>query len=231
MIAPGPRLAGIDPRLYLVTDTAQCHLAGRTVAETVEAAVAGGVGVVQVRDKDLGDTGFRALAHEVISAVDRAVAGTGRRVPVVINDRLDVARQLRAEGAPAHIHIGQSDASVTRVRELLGEEPLIGLSVANSAQCAAARESGVVDLVGIGPVYDTSTKTDSPAGIGPERLGELAFESGLPAVAIGGITAARAGELKGRGLLGICVVSAICSAEDPGAAAAELLTGFDPDGT
>ncbi len=231
MIASGERLAGIDPRLYLVTDTAQCHAAGRTVAETVQGAVAGGVGIVQVRDKDLDDTGVHALAHEVIAAVDRVTAGTGRRVPVVINDRLDVARRLQSEGAPAHIHIGQSDAPVTRVREILGEEPLIGLSVASSAECAAARESGAVDLISIGPVYDTSTKTDAPEGIGPELLGELVVESGLPATGIGGITSARAGELKRRGLIGVCVVSAICSAEDPEAAAAELLAGFDAGGT
>lgn len=231
MTTPGSRLAGVDPRLYLVTDTAQCRAAGRTVAETVQQAIAGGVGIVQVRDKDLDDTGFRVHAHEVISAVDRAVAGTGRRVPVVINDRLDVARRLQSEGAPAHIHIGQSDAPVTRVREILGEEPLIGLSVASSAECVAARESGVVDLISIGPVYDTSTKTDAPGGVGPELVGELVVKSGLPATAIGGITSARARELKGLGLIGICVVSAICSAEDPEAAAAELLTGFDSGGT
>ena len=73
----------------------------------------------------------------------------------------------------------------------MGEAPLIGLSAATSAEFAAARDTGVVDLVGIGPVYDTTTKADAPDGIGPDRLGELVAEAGIPAVAIGGITADR----------------------------------------
>ena len=105
-------------------------------------------------------------------------------------------------------------------------EPLIGLSAANSDEFAAARDSGVVDLVGIGPVFDTSTKADAPDGIGPDRLGELVAEAGIPAVAIGGINADRAPDLQGRGLIGICVVSAICMADDPKTAAEELLAAY-----
>lgn len=229
------RLVGIDTRLYLVTDSAQCREAGRSVADTVHAAVAGGVGIVQVRDKDIDDDAFYTLTREVIAAVDRGVAdspagtaaaGTNRRVPIVLNDRVTVARRLISEGAAIHIHVGQSDTPVQQVRQLIGPEPLIGLSAANAAEFAAARESGVVDLVGIGPVYDTTTKADAPDGIGPERLGELVGEAGLPAVAIGGISTDRAAELRGRGLIGICVVSAICRAADPQAAAENLLAEF-----
>ncbi|WP_309131579.1 thiamine phosphate synthase [Brevibacterium sp.] len=222
-----PRLAGIDTRLYLVTDTGQCREAGRTVAETVRAAVAGGVGIVQVRDKDIDDEAFHTLAREVIAAVDLAVAGTDRHVPVVLNDRVAVAQRILADGTPVHIHVGQTDTPVAEVRAAIGDEPLIGLSAATGAEFAAARESGAVDLVGIGPVFDTTTKTDAPGGIGPERLGELAANAGLPAVAIGGITAANAGELRGAGAIGICVVSAICRAADPAAAAAELLAAYE----
>lgn len=224
------RLSGIDSRLYLVTDTAQCESAGRSVAETVHAAVAGGVGIVQVRDKDIDDTAFYTLTREVIVAVDRAVEGTNRRVPVVLNDRVAVAQRLLAEDETVHIHVGQSDTSVEKARELVGPEPLIGLSAANSTEFDAARASGVVDLIGIGPVYDTTTKTDAPDGIGADRLGELVDEAGLPAVAIGGINTHRARELRGRGLIGICVVSAICTADDPEVAARELLREFG-DGT
>lgn len=230
------RLAGIDARLYLVTDSAQCREAGRSVAETVREAVAGGVGIVQVRDKDIDDDAFCTLTREVIAAVDSAVAdsatadgtvrGEKRRVHVVLNDRVDVAQRLLAEGVHVDIHVGQSGTPVERVRDLLGPEPLIGLSAANAAEFSAARESGVVDLVGIGPVYDTTTKTDAPDGIGPDRLGELVSQAGLPAVAIGGISTTRARELRGRGLVGICVVSAICRAEDPRAAAQQLLAEF-----
>lgn len=220
------RLAGIDARLYLVTDSAQCREAGRSVAETVYAAVAGGVGIVQVRDKDIDDDAFYTLTREVIAAVDRAAAGTNRQVPIVLNDRVAVAQRLLSEGAEVHIHVGQSDTPVHQVRELIGPDPLIGLSAATAAEFTAAQDSGVVDLVGIGPVYDTTTKTDAPDGIGPDRLGELVAEAGLPAVAIGGISIDRAAELRGRGLIGICVVSAICRADDPQAAAENLLTEF-----
>lgn len=230
------RLAGIDTRLYLVTDSTQCREAGRSVADTVREAVAGGVGIVQVRDKDIDDDAFYTLTREVIAAVDGATAdsatadgtacGEKRRVPVVLNDRVAVAQRLLAEGSLVDIHVGQTDTPVEQVRDLVGPEPLIGLSAANGAEFSAARESGVVDLVGIGPVYDTTTKTDAPDGIGPDRLGELVGEAGLPAVAIGGISTARAAELRGRGLIGICVVSAICRADDPRAAAKQLLAAF-----
>lgn len=220
------RLTGVDARLYLVTDSDQCREAGRSVAATVRAAVAGGAGIVQVRDKDIDDSAFEALTREVIAAVAEAVAGTDRRVPVFLNDRVAVAERLIAEGEEIHIHVGQSDAPVTEVRRRLGPASLIGLSAANADEFAAARETGVVDLVGIGPVYDTTTKTDAPDGIGPDRLGELVAQAGLPAVAIGGISVEHARELRGQGLLGICVVSAICRAADPEAAAAALLTEY-----
>ena len=220
------RFAGIDTRLYLVTDSAQCEAAGRSVAETVQAAVAGGVGIVQVRDKDIDDGDFYSLTRQVIAAVEAATRDTDRTVPVVLNDRVEVARRLNDEGENVHIHVGQTDTTVAEVRAALGAEPLIGLSAANSDEFAAARDSGVVDLVGIGPVFDTSTKADAPDGIGPDRLRELVAEAGIPAVAIGGINADRAPDLKGRGLIGICVVSAICMADDPKTAAEELLAAF-----
>ena len=220
------RFAGIDTCLYLVTDSAQCEAAGRSVAETVQAAVAGGVGIVQVRDKDIDDGDFYSLTRQVIAAVDAATRDTDRTVPVVLNDRVEVARRLNDEGENVHIHVGQTDTTVAEVRAALGAEPLIGLSAANSDEFAAARDSGVVDLVGIGPVFDTSTKADAPDGIGPDRLRELVAEADIPAVAIGGINADRAPDLKGRGLIGICVVSAICMADDPKTAAEELLAAF-----
>ena len=220
------RFAGIDTRLYLVTDSAQCEAASRSVAETVQAAVAGGVGIVQVRDKDIDDGDFYSLTRQVIAAVEAATRDTDRTVPVVLNDRVEVARRLNDEGENVHIHVGQTDTTVAEVRAALGAEPLIGLSAANSDEFAAARDSGVVDLVGIGPVFDTSTKADAPDGIGPDRLRELVAEADIPAVAIGGINADRAPDLKGRGLIGICVVSAICMADDPKTAAEELLAAF-----
>ena len=91
MTAVTNRFAGIDTRLYLVTDSAQCEAAGRSVAETVQAAVAGGAGIVQVRDKDIDDGDFYSLTRQVIAAVDAATRGTDRTVPVVLNDRVPPA--------------------------------------------------------------------------------------------------------------------------------------------
>src|SRR5690625_540378 len=166
----GSRFAGIDTRLYLVTDSAQCEAAGRSVAETVAEAVAGGVGIVQVRDKDIDDAAFCSLTRQVIAAIDTATAGTDRHVPLVLNDRVEVARRLIDEGESVHIHVGQSDTSVGEVRAALGPEPLIGLSAADSAEFAAARNTGVVDLIGIGPVFDTTTKADAPEDRKSTRL-------------------------------------------------------------
>ena len=133
------RWSGIDPRLYFVTDTPLCRRAGRTVAQTAALAVAGGAGIVQVRDKTLGDADFLALTRQVLAAVASATRGTGRRVPVVVNDRVAVARALLDDGADVHVHVGQGDLPVAEVRRVLGPRPLIGLSAATAGECAAAR--------------------------------------------------------------------------------------------
>src|SRR5699024_12022582 len=121
-------------------------------AGTVAAAGAGGVRVAQGRDQDIDAAAFCSLTRQVIAAIDPATAGTDRHVPLVLNDRVEVARRLIDEGESVHIHVGQSDTSVGVVRAALGPEPLIGLSAADSAEFAAARNTGVVDLIGIGPV-------------------------------------------------------------------------------
>ena len=198
------RFAGIDTRLYLVTDSAQCEAAGRSVAETVAEAVAGGVGIVQVRDKDIDDGDFYSLTRQVIAAVDAATRDTDRTVPVVLNDRVEVARRLNDEGENVHIHVGQTRHHRRRGARRPGCGTAHRSSAANSDEFAAARDSGVVDLVGIGPVFDTSTKSRRPRRnrTGPSR--RTGGEAGIPAVAIGGINADRAPDLKGRGLIGIC---------------------------
>ena len=220
------RWSGIDPRLYFVTDSAVCKRAGRTVAQTAALAVAGGAGLVQVRDKNLGDADFLALTRQVLDAVAAVIAGSGRRVPVVVNDRVTVARTLLDEGQDVHIHVGQGDLPVVQVRRLLGPRPLIGLSAATAAECAAARANGCVDLIGISPAFDTATKPDAGAGLGLDGVRALAAQAGLPCVAIGGIDVARATLLRGAGVVGVCVVSAICSAADPQAAARQIYAAF-----
>lgn len=220
------RLQGIDSALYFITDSAQCAERGRSVPETAAAAVRGGAGWVQVRDKALDDAAFYRLSLAVLDAVERVARPAGRRVPVVLNDRVDVAARLLAEGREVHIHVGQDDMAVAAVRRRLGPQPLLGLSAAAPAEFAAARASGGVDLVGIGPVFATATKGDAGAALGLARLAELAAQAGLPAVAIGGITAARAAQVRASGVIGVCVVSAICLAADPEASARALVRAF-----
>lgn len=223
------RWQGVDPSLYFVTDSALCARAGRSVAATAAAAVRGGAGLVQVRDKALDDAAFHDLSLAVLRAVRKAAGG--RRVPVVINDRVAVAARLLDEGHHVHVHVGQGDAPVAEVRHRLGPGPLLGLSVASRAEVAAARAAGGVDLLGISPVFATATKGDAGQGLGLARTRELVADAGLPAVAIGGITLANAGRLRATGVVGICVVSALCLAPDPEARARALYRAFHGEQT
>lgn len=220
------RWHGIDPRLYFVTDSALCARAGRSVAATAAAAVAGGAGLVQVRDKQLDDAAFYVLTRAVLDAVTAAAASAGRRVPVIVNDRVDVAKRLLDEGRDVHVHVGQADMPVTKVRGVLGPAPLIGLSAATPAELAAAAASGVVDLVGISPAFATSTKRDAGAALGLDGVRAAVACTSLPAFAIGGIDVARTHALRTTGIAGVCVASALCLAADPAAMARAFLAAF-----
>ncbi len=201
-----------DPTLYLVTDTA---LAGaRGVPDVVRAAVAGGVTAVQVRDK----TASRRELYALTLAV-RAVLPPG--VALFVNDAVDVALLAGADG----VHVGQHDLPAAGVRALIGPDRLLGLSTGTGDELAAALAlpPGTVDVVGIGPVWTTPTKPEATTALGPEGVAALAAEAaagGLRSVAIGGITAERAPLVTG--VDGICVVSAVCAAADPAAAARAL---------
>jgi len=204
----------LDPTLYLVTDTALAR--PRPVADVVRAAVAGGVTAVQVRDKTASRRELYALTLAVREALTAAPG-----VALFVNDAVDVALLAGADG----VHIGQDDLPPAEVRALLGPDRLLGLSAGTSAEMTAtlALPPGTLDVVGIGPVWSTPTKPDAGTGLGPEgvaALAEQARAAGLPTVAIGGIDAARAASVTG--VDGVCVVSAICAAPDPEAAAREL---------
>lgn len=193
-------------RLYLVTD--QLSLRGRSLTDVVLAAVQGGVTCVQLREKDLGTRDFVALAL----AVKDLLQPLG--VPLVINDRIDVALACGAQG----VHLGQSDMLVTLARRLLPPEVFIGLSVENPGQVAQAQQLAV-DYLGISPVYATPTKTDTATPWGLSGLRQVRGMTTLPLVAIGGIHQGNASEVLAAGADGLAVVSAICSAADPCAAA------------
>lgn len=193
-------------RLYLVTD--QASLCGRTLADVVLAAVQGGVSCVQLREKALPTRDFVALAlalKDLLAPFD---------VPLVINDRLDVALACGAQG----VHLGQSDMPVALARQLLPPDVFIGLSVENLDDVAGAAAQPA-DYLGISPVYATPTKTDTAAPWGLAGVRQVRAMTGLPLVAIGGIHHGNARAVLQAGADGLAVVSAICSAADPQAAA------------
>ncbi len=209
-------MTGFDPTLYLVTDTVLC--APRSVPEVVAAAVAGGVTVVQVRDKTAGRRDLLALTRAV-----QQVLRDRRDVPVVVNDAVDVALLAGADG----VHLGQEDLPADEVRSLLGPRALIGVSVGSAAGLDAvlAQPAGTVDLVGLSPVWSTPTKPDAGAALGlagARALAAAAHAGGLLSVAIGGVSAGNAAAVAATGVDGVCVVSDICTAADPAAAARAL---------
>lgn len=201
-------------KLYLVTDR-ELSL-GRSLEEVVHRAVAGGVTIVQLREKDTSTGEFIELAFRLKEILEPY------NIPLIINDRADVALAVDADG----LHIGQSDMPYEIARKLLGPDKIIGLSVENMSDILAANELDV-DYVGISPVYGTPTKTDTAEPFGLEGLRRAVELSVHPTVAIGGINACTISDVIATGVDGVAVVSAICSAENVREAATELKTLVD----
>ena len=204
--------------LYLVTDRGL--LKGRELLSSVLEAVWGGVTMVQLREKDCPANEFASLAARLKEVL------TPHAVPLIINDRIDIALAMRADGA----HIGQSDIPVPEARRLLkrgrpfGKRPILGVSVQNLAEARQAEKAGA-DYLGAGVVYPTSTKTDYKDTIGIHGLQAVCSGVRIPVIAIGGTNAANIGELAGvPRLAGVAVVSAILTAGDIRDAARELKT-------
>ena len=198
-----------DPSLYLVTDPALGR--GRPLVETVAAAVQGGVTLVQLRDKAADG---RALLEEA-----RALVGllTPLGVPLIVNDRVDVAVAAGAAGC----HVGQSDLPAAAARALLGPEAILGVSLDAVDQIAAV-DPAAVDYVAPAPVAAPPTTAAAGGRVGAAGLGGGRRRTALPLVAIGGIDSTNAGLAIGAGADGVAVVSAIVAAADPAAAAREL---------
>lgn len=203
------------PCVCLVTDRLLCR--GRSLVEVVARALAGGVTMVQVREKE-ADT-------ETFISVARAVRDCTRRhgVPLIINDRVDVALAVGAEG----VHLGQRDVPPEEARRMLGAEAIIGLSVESDADVIAA-EGRPVDYYGISPVFATSTKRDHAPALGLDGVRRLRGLTRRPLIGIGGIHAANAGAVVAAGAEGVAVVSAVCAAEDPEEAARALAAAVLP---
>lgn len=195
-------------RLYLVTDENQ-DLA--TLTQVVSLAVKGGVTMVQLREKHGDVRAFLARA----GAVKEVLKGTG--VPLIINDRVDVALAVDAEG----VHLGQSDMPAPAARRLIGDDKILGLSVEDADQLHEANELPV-DYIGLSAIFSTPTKTDTKKEWGLDGLTWALSNTSLPIVAIGGINESNLADVIATGVHGIAVVSAICRAARPDEAAQRL---------
>lgn len=202
----------LDLSVYLVIGARDAGPRG--VRATVEAALAGGVSAVHLRDKQASGRELMALAAELLDILGDT------DVPLLVNDRLDIALASGAHG----VHLGQSDLDVRRARRLAGPEFVIGLSASRPEEIADVHSlaSGTVDYLGIGPVFPTTTKLDARASLGLAELAALCASTALPCVGIGGINARNAASVWATGVDGLAVVSAIGEAPDPCAAAADL---------
>jgi thiamine-phosphate pyrophosphorylase len=199
----------VDWSLYLVTDRPLCL--GRPIRRVVEEAVRGGATAVQLREKDCPTREFVEIARELRSLL-RPLG-----VPLLINDRADVALAAGADG----LHVGQDDLSVGDARRLLGDDAIIGLSAGTPDEVAAALLLDV-DYIGVGPVFATQTKATDRPPWGPEGIARIRPTVRLPLVGIGGINASNAADVIAAGADGVAVVSAVCSASDARAAAQAL---------
>ena len=208
MVDMSPRTAA-DLSLYLVADLE--FAAGRDLAYLAGEAVLGGVTIVQLRAKGLKTSEFLDLATRMAAVLKE------RSVPLIINDRVDIAMACGADG----VHLGQDDGPPDVARTLLGGSKIIGVSVNTLEEAHEAERLGA-DYIGLGPIYATTTKDTELPVLGPEELRRMRQKIGIPIIAIGGINAGNAAEVMKAGAAGIAVVSAILGAPDARKAASEL---------
>jgi len=198
-----------DLLLYLCTD--QGFLGERNFADIIEEAIAGGVTMLQIREKNACTREFFEVA-----CVARNITKV-RRIPLVINDRLDVALAVEADG----LHIGQSDLPLQAVRKIAGGKLFIGVSAGTVEDALVAEKDGA-DYVGAGAVFPTGSKADAGDAIGLEGLARICAAVHIPVVGIGGIGLANAADVMKTGAAGIAVISAILAQKDIKAASATL---------
>ena len=194
--------------LYAVTD--RTWLGQRSLADCVQQAIEGGASFVQLREKSASDEEFLALAHECKPLCQAA------GVPFVINDNIDVALAVDADG----IHVGQSDTACATAREMLGPDKIVGVSAQTVHQAIDAQAAGA-DYLGVGALVPTATKTDA-AIVSSDELRAICAAVRIPVVGIGGLNAQTIPRFAGTGAVGAAVVSAIFAASDCRSAAREL---------
>ena len=205
-------MKNIDLSLYLVTDNSDDV---EKFLNTIEEAIKGGTTVVQIREKTADTLDFYNLALRVKEIT------TKYNVPLIINDRVDVALAIDADG----VHVGQSDMPCDVTRRLIGENKILGISAATIEEAKKAQKDGA-DYIGTGAVFPTQTKDDAPS-VTKQELKEIVDSIDIPVVAIGGINLENAHELVDTGISGLSVVSAIMSSDNPKKSSEELLKIFN----
>ena len=205
-------MKNVDLSLYLVTDNSDDV---EKFLKTIEEGIKGGVTVVQIREKTADTLEFYNLALKVKEIT------TKYDVPLIINDRVDVALAIDADG----VHVGQSDMPCSVTRRLIGEDKILGVSAATIEEAKKAEKDGA-DYIGTGAVFPTATKDDAPK-ITKKDLKEIVDSINIPVVAIGGITLENASQLNDTGIAGLSVVSAIMSSENPKESSEKLLNIFN----
>ena len=203
-------IRGEQMRLYAVTDRAWTHDAAGLL-DQVAAAVDGGAGVVQLREKHLEDAAFLEEAERFVALCREKGAVS------IINDNVDIAVRTGADG----VHVGQEDLEAGRARALLGPDKIVGVSVHSVEEALRAQAAGA-DYLGVGAAFATGTKSDAHV-LTRDTIRAVAEAVDIPVVAIGGISRDNIGQLAGCGLSGVAVVSALFGAPDVAAAARELL--------
>ena len=202
----------VDLSLYLVTDNSDDV---DRFLNTIEEGIKGGVTVVQIREKTADTLDFYNLALKVKEITTRY------DVPLIINDRVDVALAIDADG----VHVGQSDMPCDVTRRLIGPDKILGISAATIEEAKKAESDGA-DYIGTGAVFPTATKDDAPS-VTKEELTEIVKSINIPVVAIGGINLDNASQLTDTGIAGLSVVSAIMSSDNPKKSSEELLKIFN----
>lgn len=197
-----------DLVLYAVTD--RSWLGDSSLYDQVESAIEGGATFIQLREKNLDEADFLSEAKEIQKLCREY------KVPFVINDNVEIAAQIDADG----VHVGQSDMEAGDVRKRLGPDKIIGVSAQTVEQALKAQEHGA-DYLGVGAVFPTGSKADATE-VSHQTLKEICEAVDIPVIAIGGITKENVSELKGSGICGIAVISAIFAQKDIRKASAEL---------
>ncbi len=205
-----------DIGVYLVTDAELS--AGRSTVEVVEAAIEGGVDVVQLREKETSARTRYDLGLELRELT------RDENVSLIVNDRIDLADAIDADG----VHLGDDDLPIAAAREQLGEDALVGRSV-STPEAAHEAEAAGADYLGVGAVYGTASKETTPeqSNIGLDRIRAVREATDLPFVGIGGITPENAADVVSAGADGVAVISAITAADDPEAATRRLASAVE----